>query len=144
MPSTRNPPENAVSIDPEQVCFIIIKAKELDAKVEPDDPGSGSNPADDRQIDILEDFADDPTLQELTGAIEALNDDQRAELLAMVWIGRGDVDASDWKRALREAGETVSRSFVGYLVGTPMLGDLLEEGYSQLGYSCEDQEIDRL
>jgi hypothetical protein len=27
------PPEDAISIDPEQVCFIIIKAKELDAKV---------------------------------------------------------------------------------------------------------------
>ena len=36
---TRTPPENAVSINPEQVCFMIIKAKELDAKVEPDDPG---------------------------------------------------------------------------------------------------------
>jgi hypothetical protein len=144
MPATPNPPENAVSIDPEQVCFIIIKAKELDAKVEPDDPGSGSNPADDRQIDILEDFADDPTLKELRGAIEALNDDQRAELLAMVWIGRGDFGAADWRQALVEAGETVTRSFVSYLVGTPLLGDLLEEGYSRLGYSCQDEEIGRL
>jgi hypothetical protein len=131
------------SIDPEQVCFII-KAKEVDAKVEPDDPDSGSNPADDREIDILEDFADDPTLQELTGAIQALNSDQQAELLAMLWIGRGDYAVADWEQALEQAGDTVSGSFASYLVGTPILGDLVEEGYSQLGYSCEEYEIDRL
>ncbi len=97
------PPEDAISIDPEQVCFIIVKAKELDAKVEPDDPDSGSNAADDREIDILEDFADDPTLQELTEAIEALNADQHAELLAMLWLGRGDWQVEDWDEALTEA-----------------------------------------
>jgi Protein of unknown function (DUF3775) len=144
MLASRTPPENAVSIDPEQVCFMIIKAKELDAKVEPDDPDSGSNPADDREIDILEDVADDPTLQELTEAIDALNDDQRAELLAMVWTGRGDFEPSDWELALTQAAETADETLASYLVGTPLLGDLLEEGYSQLGYSCEDYEINRL
>jgi hypothetical protein len=144
MLASRTPPENAVSIDPEQVCFMIIKAKELDAKVEPDDPDSGSNPADDREIDILEDVADDPTLQELTEAIDALNDDQRAELLAMVWTGRRDFEPSDWELALTQAAETADETLASYLVGTPLLGDLLEEGYSQLGYSCEEYEINRL
>ncbi len=138
------PPEDAISIDPEQVCFIIVKAKELDAKVEPDDPDSGSNAADDREIDILEDFADDPTLQELTQAIEALNADQHAELLAMLWLGRGDWQVEDWDEALTEAQDTVSGSFASYLVGTPLLGDYLDEGYAALGYSCEEYEIGRL
>jgi hypothetical protein len=144
MPPGTTPPEDAISIDPEQVCFIIIKAKELDAKVEPDDPDPVSNPSDDREIDILEDFADDPTLQELTEAIEALNDDQQAELLAMLWIGRGDFEVADWEQALEQAGNSVSGSFASYLVDTPILGDLVEEGYTQLGYSCEEYEIDRL
>jgi hypothetical protein len=137
-------PVDAISIDPEQVCFIIVKARELDAKVEPDDPDSGSNAADDREIDILEDFADDPTLQELTEAIEALNADQHAELLAMLWLGRGDWEVTDWDEALAEAGNTVSGSFSSYLVGTPLLGDYLGEGYAALGYSCEEYEIGRL
>lgn len=138
------PPVDAISIDPEQVCFIIVKARELDAKVEPDDPDSGSNAADDREIDILEDFADDPTLQELTEAIQALNADQHAELLAMLWLGRGDYGVEDWAEALAEAQNTVSASFASYLVGTPVLGDFLEEGYTALGYSCEEYEIGRL
>ena len=138
------PPEDAISIDPEQVCFIIVKARELDAKVAPDDPDSGSNAADDHEIDVLEDFADDPTLQELTEAVEALNADQHAELLAMLWLGRGDYGVEDWDEALAEAQNTVSRSFANYLVGTPLLGDYLEEGYTALGYSCEEYEIGRL
>ena len=142
--SDSTPPEDAVSIDPEEVCFIIVKARELDAKVAPDDPDSGSNPTDDLDIDILEDLADDPTLQELTEAIEARNADQPAELLAMLWIGRGDYALSEWEQALEDAGATVTPSFPKYLTGTPLLGDLLEEGYSQLGYSCEEYEIGRL
>lgn len=137
-------PQDAISIDPEQVCFIIVKAKELDAKVAPDDPDSGSNAADDREIDILEDFADDPTLQELTEAIDALNTDQHAELLAMLWLGRDDYAVEDWTEALREAEGTVTSSFASYLVGTPLLGDYLEEGYAALGYSCAEYEIGRL
>jgi hypothetical protein len=31
-----------------------------------------------------------------------------------------------------------------YLIGTPKLGDYLEEGLAQLGYSLDDFERDRL
>jgi hypothetical protein len=137
-------PEDSISIDPEQVCFIILKAKELDAKVAPDDPGSVSDAAGDHEVDVLKDFADDPTLQELTEAIEALNADQHAELLAMLWLGRDDYGVEDWEEALSEARSTVSSSFASYLVGTPLLGDYLEEGYTSLGYSCAEYELGRL
>ncbi len=138
------PPVDAISIDPEQVCFIIVKARELDAKVAPDDPDSGSNAADDGEVDILEDFADDPTLQELTEAIEALNADQHIELVAMMWLGRGDFDVEEWDEALAEAASNAERSTASYLAGTPLVGDYLEEGYTALGYSCEEYEIGRL
>ncbi len=144
MAAELTPPEDAISIDPEQMCFIILKAREFDAKVAPDDPDSGSDAIDDREIDILEDFADDPTLRELMGAIEALNQDQQAELLATCWLGRGDYDASDWEPALQDARDTANRRLAAYLVGTPMLGDFLEEGYGQLGYSCSEYESEHL
>jgi hypothetical protein len=31
-----------------------------------------------------------------------------------------------------------------YLLGTPLLGDFLEEGLSTLGYSCEEFELERV
>jgi hypothetical protein len=33
-----------LNISPEKVCYIIIKAREFDAKVEPVEPDPGSNP----------------------------------------------------------------------------------------------------
>ena len=53
------------NISTEKVCFIIIKAREFDVKVDPVDSDPGSNASDDNMSVILEDFADDATYQEL-------------------------------------------------------------------------------
>ncbi len=126
------------------MCFIIVKARELQAKVAPDDPDSGSNPTDDRGIDILEDFLDDPTYEEFAGAIDELNVEQKVQLLTMAWIGRGDYSAVEWAEAYREARDAMDADLVTYLAGSPLIGDYLEDGYNQLGYSCEDYGLDRL
>ena len=55
-----------LTISPEKVCFIIIKAREFDAKDEVTEPDPGSNPSDDRDAAVLEDHADDPVVEELT------------------------------------------------------------------------------
>jgi hypothetical protein len=141
---TTTDPTSELSITAEQICFIIVKAKEFDALVELDDPDSGSNPTDDRDIDVLEDQGDNPTLQELLGAISALNSDQRSEVLALCWLGRGDYTVADWLDALREARDVQDEQLAQYLIGTPLLGDYLEEGYNQLGHSCEDYALGRL
>ena len=57
---SQEPPELNVNL--EKVCFIIVKAREFDAKVDPVEPEPGSNPSDDQEREILEDYADDPTL----------------------------------------------------------------------------------
>jgi hypothetical protein len=121
-----------VAVNPETVSFIIAKAREFDAKVEPDDPDSGSNPTDDRAIDVLEDFADDPTLEELKGAIDGLNDDESRDLVAIMWTGRGDYDKSQWGEASAQANTIPRRDRSRYLIGTPMLGDYLEQGLDEL------------
>ena len=78
-----------VTIPLEKLAFIVAKAREFDAEVEPDGDGDdASNPADDGERAILQDTADNPTLQELRDAIDDLNVDERDELLALVWIGR--------------------------------------------------------
>ena len=60
-----------LSISPEKVCFFIAKAREFDAKDVVTHPNSGSNPADDGMIAILEDHRDDPTYDELRTFIDA-------------------------------------------------------------------------
>ena len=121
-----------------KVEFIIIKAREFDAKVEPDDPNSGSNPADDGKSDVLEDFSDDATLEELRSAIEDLNDDEVVDLIALAWLGRGDFPKEEWAQARALAYERHRPHSAEYLIGIPMLGDLIEEGLAQLGYSATE------
>lgn len=140
--ATSPPPE--LSIGLQKLCYIIVKAREFDAKVEPVEPEPGSNPADDAEREVLEDYADDSTYQELVDAIEGLNDDERAELIALTWLGRGDYVAEEWERALADAQDALNEHVASYLVGTPNLGDELEEGLTSLGLSCSDIELSHL
>jgi hypothetical protein len=52
-------------------------------KVEEADPDSGSNPSDDLDVDVLEDRTDDPTLEELSTAGDAVNEDEQTDLVAL-------------------------------------------------------------
>ena len=132
------------SLSTEKVCYIIVKAREFDVKVDPVAPDPGSNPADDDELDVLEDFAADPTFDELTSAIRGLNRDEQVELVALAWTGRGDFTAEQWAEAVSGALDAHNNHTAEYLTGMPLLGDYLEEGLSALGYSCEDYEIGRL
>jgi len=133
-----------LTISPEKVCFIIIKAREFDAKEEVEEPDPGSNPSDDKGIEILEDYPDDPVVEEITSLVNALSVDEQIDLVTLMWLGRDDYSAADWDGVREEAAAAHNERTAQYLLGTPNLGDLLEEGLSVLGYSCEDYEINRL
>lgn len=135
-----SPPE--LNISREKVGYIITKAREFDVKVEPVEPDPGSNPADDDDSEILEDYADDPTFAELRIAIDGLNDDEIVDLIALAWCGRGDFAKEEWQEARSLARQRHRHRSSAYLVGMPALGDYLEEGLSTLGYSPEDYETD--
>jgi len=128
----------------EQLAYIVEKAREFDAETEPVDSDPGSNPSDDSDVAILEDTDDNPTRQELAGALDALDDDQRIEILALMWLGRGDFDRAGWRDALRQAREIHNAAETEYLIGTPLLADYLEEAIAALGYSLEDYQKGRL
>lgn len=133
-----------LTIPPEQVCYIIAKAREFDAQVEPDDPGSGSNPSDDRDVEILEATRDNPTYAELVAAISTLNVDEQNDLIALVWLGRGDFGAEEWAEARAQARERNRGGAARYLTGIPLLSDYLEEGCAMMGVDCEEFEIGRM
>lgn len=130
-------PRVELNVSTENVRQVVLLARAFDEKVPPVEDDPGSNPGDDGELIVLEDYADDPTLQELTAAIESLNDDATDELVALMWVGRGDYSADAWQQALSDAGAMRDRHIAGYLVTTPLLGDLLEEGLNQLGFETE-------
>lgn len=143
-PETPDAEEAPLTISPEKVCFIIIKAREFDAKDIVTDPQESSNPSDDRGIEVLEDHSNDPVVQELTAAISALSIDEQIDLIALAWLGRDDYTADDWAEVREEAARRRNDRTASYLLGMPTLGDFLEEGLSLLGYSCQEFEINRL
>jgi hypothetical protein len=133
-----------LSISPEKVCFIIVKAREFDVKDVVTDPDPGSNASDDAMRSVLEDHRDDPTLQELTSFINALSEDEQVDLVALTWLGRGDAELSDWDQLRAEAGRLHNARTAAYLLGKPIIADHLEEALSQFGRSCEDFEMGHL
>ena len=136
--------ETVLQIPLEKVCFIIMKAKEFDAKDEVTDPDSGSNPSDDMQAAVLEDHGNDPVQEELRSLIMSLSFDEQVDLVALMWLGRDDYTAEDWGAIRAEAVEAHNRRTASYLCGSPLLADHLADGLSALGYSCVDYEMDRL
>jgi hypothetical protein len=136
---TDDAPTPALNIPVDKVGFIIVKAREFDEKEGDSDPDSGSNPTDDGAADIMEDQAGDPTRQELFDAIRGLNEDERLELIALAWIGRGTFDLSEWQEALDTAAIEHGKRPAHYLMEMPLLGDYLDEGLSAFGESISDE-----
>lgn len=133
-----------LNIDPDKVGFIIMKAREFEIKVAPADVEAGGQDsgADEQQVYMTS--GDDPTYQEIRGAINQLNIEDQYDLVALMWLGRGTFFKEEWADAVNEAKDAHNDRTAEYLLGTPLLPDYLEDGLSQLGYSLEDIEADHL
>ena len=104
------------------------------------DPDSSSNASDDAMLSVLEDHADDPVRTELTAIIRGLNEDEQIDLVALAWLGRGDGELDDWEDIRAEASRAHNKRTAEYLLGMPLLGDVLEEALMQFGHSAEEFE----
>ncbi|MCJ7420251.1 DUF3775 domain-containing protein [Sphingomicrobium astaxanthinifaciens] len=131
--------EPATPID--TLCRIIIRAREYEAQI-PTDYGSDESADnidgddDDEAFSVLDDDINTSVEEELSGVIEDLADDQQAEVLAFVMVGRGDYDASEWKDALETAAE--ESDIVETLLETPMLASMLEQGMAAFDLDCDN------
>ena len=142
LPDPADLPELAIS--PEKVCSIISMARQLDVKVEPGDSDEDSDEAGEDPGSILEDRADDPVRDELVSFIHDLNVDEQVDLVALMWLGRGDSDLDGWNDLRAQAADAHNNRTASYLLGAPLLADYLEDALSQFGRSCEEFEADRL
>ncbi|MGA7982661.1 MAG: DUF3775 domain-containing protein [Chromatiaceae bacterium] len=122
----------------ETLCYIIAKAREFQAKEEVVIPDTPTSPSEDWALQVLADHADDMSLQEIRATVEDLDLSQRAELVALMWLGRGDYSIEEWDAALEDATEDYTDRAVEYLLSHPMVSDDLEEGLIAHGYSCEE------
>jgi len=79
---------------------------------------------------------------ELRGFVDRLSEDEQAELVAIMWIGRESFFAEELQEAIATAREEATTPCADYLIGTPHLSDHLENGLDALGISATDAEDD--
>ncbi len=126
------------TIDIDKVCWVILKAREFDAKTAPVEEEPGSNPADEEMREVLEAYPEDTVEEELRAFIDSLNEDEQIELVALAWVGRGSFSAEEWAEAVAEARRAHNDRTADYLLGMPLLSDYLLEGLAAFGLSCEE------
>ena len=129
-----------LNINPETVCFIISKARQFHAKeqvVITEVPYSAS---DDWGRQVLANHIEDACVKEVKATILDLEPDQKTDLVALMWLGRGDYLLSEWEEARSDATEALlDISDPGsYLLAHPLVADYLLEGLFQHGISCEE------
>ena len=125
------PAELNIGLD--KIQDIVLRARAFDFKDFPDepDPGADLGVGEDREERL--DQGDDPTEAELRELIDDLNEDEIVDLIALVWIGRGDFGKDDLAAARLLARERHQGPSSSYLMGIPTLGEYLAEGLSTAG-----------
>ena len=129
-----------LGVAPEKVRFIIVKARQFDAKEAESDPDEGSDAIDDGMADVLEDDPqNDAVEQELREYINGLDEEEQINLVALAWLGRGTYGIDEWKEALDTARTEHNKRTGQYLLSLPLLGDYLAEGLEAFGESFDDE-----
>jgi hypothetical protein len=130
--------ELAISL--EKVRYIIVKARQFDAKEGDADPDEGSNAIDDGEADVLEDKPEEDAVQvELTNFINGLTEEEQVNLVALAWVGRGTYDIEEWDDAIDTARTEHNKRTGQYLLGLPLLGDYLAEGLEAFDEDFDDE-----
>ena len=81
---------------------------------------------------------------QLRDFIAALNDDEKAQLTAVAWVGRGAFEAEEFDEAVATAVAEATTPTEDYLMGMPHLPENLEAGLEALGVDVTAEEEDLL
>ena len=81
---------------------------------------------------------------EIEAEVEDLEPDQQAELVALMWVGRGDMEPEEWEDALGLAAERRDGSTAAYLLKHPHVADHMIEGLDKLFDGSDLMEIGRV
>ncbi|HLW28211.1 MAG TPA: DUF3775 domain-containing protein [Kiloniellales bacterium] len=139
-------------INPDKVCFIILRVRELQQEDLIEDPEDEED-VDAFDLDHQEAFDEldghealeaNPLQEELEGFIEGLSEEEKVELVALTWVGRGDFTHQEWDEATEAAADRQNERTVDYLLGIPNLADYLAEALDAFGYSCADFDEGRM
>jgi len=124
-----------LDVNPDTIRFIAGAARAFQAQEEVTIPEDAPlSPADDWGVQALAAHFDNPYYQEAVNAIADLGSDQQIQLVALMWLGRGDFDLDQWEEALEMAEEQRTPRTAEYVLSTPLVASYLDEGLALHGY----------
>lgn len=81
-----------------------------------------------------------PDSERLSEYISGLNEDEKTNLVAVMWIGRGSFEADELEKVKDEARREATVPTERYLSGIPGLAEHLENGLDALGIDVSEAE----
>lgn len=117
-----------LTLDRGYIEMLIVQTRALNGKVDAGEEALGSNLTDDEGPGLLLDTPDDLTREELEAEIAGMSPEEKAELVALMWLGRGDGDIAEWDRLLTEANDRGDTPAETHLLGEPLVADYWAEG----------------
>lgn len=112
---------------------MVVKVRGIQAKEGLVDPNSGSCAVDDNMVDVLQDDPNDLSRSEVYHLLNQLDEREQAELVVLMWIGRGDAEPEEWEEAVELAREAKEGPTGRYLLRQPLVAELWQEGAEKLG-----------
>ena len=123
-------------ISAEKVCAFIEAARELAGKV-PSTAGDRTTTGDDSKLVTIEEYpGDDARWRETVEFIAGLNVDEQTDLLALIWLGRGDYELADWDIAVAAAEERLAARDPDFMIGDSALPQYLGDGLEAFDRTC--------
>ncbi len=133
-----------LQLSADKVAQVITRAREVEARTGAWELPDRLHPGEETAEMVLEALRNDPSRTALVTFLGEMNRDELAELVALMWVGRGSYDPEEWE----EAVETARDEYTGhagtsrYLLGNPLLAEHLEEGLERMGYIPSDLQHD--
>ena len=120
------------------VCNIIQKAREINIAGDLELPENQEDMSEAEWSELLAEYQNDLGYIELKSLIDELEPDQQLDIIALMYVGRGDFSAKEWGESRHEAHAIKPGNRANYLISKPMLADYLTEGLAVFGYSCDE------
>lgn len=129
--------EITLDVNPDNVCQLIQLARDFhaqDAVILPDEP-----PGPDMSLSAaaMAPHIGNPLLDEFHTIIDDLDRSQQVQVVALLWLGRGDYEPEEWDSLIEDADDAWSDHTADYLLAHPLLADQLLEGLEMLGHTCD-------
>ena len=130
-----------LQVNPETVCRLVELARSFHVQEQISIPEQPNSPAEDWGRQMLANHADNTSAQEFRTVMEDLEPDQQQEVVALMWLGRGDAGLEEWDTLRAEAEEHWTPETADYLLTHPMLADFLLEGLDMHGHDCQETNM---